>query len=117
MTLAAELVDLIAADPDALARLREIVGDGSGAAAAVPIAPVFTVQTLAEHLGRTERSIRAAIARGELAATKRGRGYVITAEAVADWAQAPARTDHAPSPGRRCSRAASGAGPMARGLR
>jgi excisionase family DNA binding protein len=51
-------------------------------------APAYTPRTLAAELGRTERSIRAAIARGELAAIKRGRGYVISPKAVAEWASA-----------------------------
>ncbi len=63
----------------------------------VTLAPAYTVPTLARELGRTERSIRAAIARGELAAVKRGRGYVISGDAVAAWATAPNR----PGPKRR----------------
>jgi excisionase family DNA binding protein len=78
-----------------------------------PISPAaYTPATLAAELGRSPRAIRAAIHRGELAATKRGQGWVISAEAVAAWAapRAPARR----VPRRR---QASGGGPMARALR
>jgi excisionase family DNA binding protein len=54
-------------------------------------APAYTPKGLAEQLGRSERSIRAAISRGELAACKRGRGWIIGADAVAEWTRAPAR--------------------------
>jgi excisionase family DNA binding protein len=50
-----------------------------------PPATAYTVATLAAQLGRSERAIRSAITRGELRAVRRGRGWVITAEAVADW--------------------------------
>jgi excisionase family DNA binding protein len=111
--LARALLDELADDPVALARLRELVGVAApdrdhGAAA-------YTSRTLAAELGRTERSIRAAIARGELRAVKRGRGYLIAADAIADWSRASDRG--APigrSSQRRCS--PSGAGPMRRAL-
>lgn len=91
MTDLAQLVlDEIAGNPAALARLRELVRQ-EAAPAGAPSSPAFTVRTLAAELDRTEGSIRAAIARGELAAIKRGRGYVISADAVAAWARAPAR--------------------------
>ena len=85
--LARALLDELAADPVALDRLRELVAHSE--VTMRPSAPAYTVATLATELGRSERSIRAAIARGELAAVKRGRGYVIGADAVARWAQAP----------------------------
>ena len=50
---------------------------------------MYTPATLAAELGRTPRAIRAAIARGELDAVKRGRGWVIPADAVERWAQGP----------------------------
>jgi Helix-turn-helix domain len=59
-------------------------------AEAVPAVGADTVATLAAELGRSPRAIRDAIARGELAAVKRGRGYVIGVNAVAAWTQAPA---------------------------
>ena len=89
--LSRALLDELAGDPVALERLRELVGYRDDAVSSVP-APAYTVATLAAELGRTERSIRAAIARGELEAVKRGRGYVISADAVADWARAPIRS-------------------------
>ena len=112
--LARALLDELAGDPVALARLRELVRMDADP---MMSAPAYTPKTLAVELGRSERSIRAAIARGELAAIKRGRGYVISADAVADWAHGEARSTngsvHAPRPQRR----RSGAGAMRRALR
>ena len=68
-------------------RVAARIGSGS----TEPSAPAYTVPTLAAELGRTPRSILAAIARGELAAVKRGRGYVISGDAVTAWATAPGR--------------------------
>lgn len=88
MTDLAQLVlDEIAANPAALARLRELVGEVASPDGSTPVAAAYTVATLAAEVGRTERSIRAAIARGELQAVRRGRGYVIGADAVAAWTQ------------------------------
>jgi excisionase family DNA binding protein len=71
-----------AAYPVVLAELRELVG----------IRPsVYTTQTLAAELGITDRAVRAAIGRGDLQARRSGRGWLITAEAVAE-AGTPART-------------------------
>lgn len=103
--LAIGLVEAIARSPVALARLRELVRYRDDAVSSVP-APAYSVATIAAELGRTERSIRAAIARGELEAVKRGRGYVISADAVAEWARAPitsarAIAESAPAPGPR----------------
>ena len=88
--LARALLDDLAGDPVALARLRELLQpereeDRSSSA------PAYTVRSLAAELGRSERSVRAAIERGELQAVKRGRGWVIGADAVAVWAT-PARS-------------------------
>jgi excisionase family DNA binding protein len=113
--LARVLLDELAGDPVALERLRELVADPDTERARYLPVPAFTVATLAAELGRTERSIRAAIARGELEAVRRGRGYVISAAAVADWARAPAgpTTSRSSTPRRR----RPGPGPMARALR
>jgi excisionase family DNA binding protein len=112
------LLDLVleelAADPEALKRLRTLVAEPSRACE--PSAPAFTVATLAAELGRTERSIRAAIARGELQAVKRGRGYVISADAVADYARAPIPRLQAPVRSR-TTRRRPGPGPATRALR
>jgi excisionase family DNA binding protein len=107
------LLDELAGDPVALERLRQLVGEPLPHDVKVS-APAYTVQTLAVELGRSERSIRAAIARGELQAVKRGRGYLIPADAVAAWARAPQTLvrDQGFSPRRR----RSGPGAMARGL-
>lgn len=96
------LLEELAGDPVALERLRELVGNRDTDPSPDSRAPAFTVRSLAAELGRTEGSIRAAIARGELEAVKRGRGYVIAAEAVAAWARppAPSTTGRSPSRGR-----------------
>jgi excisionase family DNA binding protein len=108
--LARALVDELASDPVALARLRELVAAHCNVQEVSP--PAYTVASLAVELGRSERSIRAAIARGELQAIKRGRGYVIPAEAVAEWARGAADV----RPGVHPPRRRSGLGPMRRGL-
>jgi excisionase family DNA binding protein len=77
---AAELLSQIASDPDALAVLRQLVGTGIEQAA-----PAYTVATLAETLGVTERVVRNAIARGELRAVKRGARWYIATDAVDAW--------------------------------
>jgi excisionase family DNA binding protein len=74
--------------------------------------PAYTVTTLAAEIGQSERSIRAAVGRGELQAVKRGRGYLISADAVADWARGASRVDVGRRP-----RSRSGPGPMARAIR
>lgn len=84
--LARQLVEEISRDPAALARLRELVAETRPEPVS---AKIYSVSTLAAELGRSERSVRAAIARGELQAVKRGRGWVISSEAVETWARAP----------------------------
>jgi excisionase family DNA binding protein len=88
-TLLAELRD----DPSALAELRGLLGAGPS---------VYTPKTLAAELGCTPRAVRAAIERGELAAVRSGRGWVIAATAVARWATPADRPSRARS-GRRTS--------------
>jgi hypothetical protein len=108
------LVDAIAANPAALERLHQLVG--SSAHLQTPTHVAYTPATLAAELGRTERSIRDAINRGELAAVKRGRGWVIGADAVAGWARPAPPVG---SPRRRSARSAGGqvARDALRGLR
>lgn len=81
-SLARALLAELAADPEALAEVRRLLG---------PAVAVYTPQTLAAELGITARAVRAAIERGDLEARRSGRGYVIGAEAVAAWASSPAR--------------------------
>jgi excisionase family DNA binding protein len=74
-------------------------------------APVaYTVAGLARSLGVSQKTIRGAIHRGELAAVERGSRYVIAAEAARAWAS-PAPTTQ------RQRRAARGGTPNGRPLR
>jgi excisionase family DNA binding protein len=59
---------------------------------------VYTCATLADELGVTPRAVRAAIDRGDLEAVRRGRGYVITPDAVTAWASPPQRRRRRPRP-------------------
>jgi excisionase family DNA binding protein len=49
----------------------------------------YTVASLAAGLGVSQKTIRCAIARRELAAVKRGARWLISADAVHDWATPP----------------------------
>ncbi|HYB26653.1 MAG TPA: helix-turn-helix domain-containing protein [Solirubrobacteraceae bacterium] len=109
------LVSELASDPVAVEQLRTLLEIDSNQQRAQP-APAFTVRSLAEEIGRSERSVRDAITRGELKAVKRGRGYLIPATAVEAWAtpaQVPTSRATRPSVHRDRRRAR---GPMRRGL-
>jgi excisionase family DNA binding protein len=114
--LALELVEAIASSAVALERLRELVGGPPADAPAESRTRVYTVRTLAGELGRSERSIRGAIRRGELEAARRGRGYLIAADAVTTWARAPVKF-RAPELDRSSRRQRSEPGPATRALR
>jgi excisionase family DNA binding protein len=113
--LARALLEEIASDPAALERLRQLVSERPSGRDISLAAPAYTVATLAAVIGRKERSIRAAIRRGELAAVKRGRGYLIAPDAVAAWARPPAVPTTPRSPYQRHRR--SDPGPATRALR
>ena len=49
----------------------------------------YTVASLAAELGVSAKAIRCAIARRELQAVKRGSRWIISADAVGEWATAP----------------------------
>jgi excisionase family DNA binding protein len=102
-------------DPVALEELRSLLGAVLDAQPASS-ARAYTVRSLAAELGRTPRSVRGAIERGELEAAKRGRGYVISAEAVSRWASATPNTTPRQSRRPRPTRAKPAAGPMRRAL-
>ena len=91
--LAAALVDLLAASPAAMARLLELL-EARLPVMPDPAAPAYTVASLGAVLRVSPRVVRGAIARGELAAVKRGGRWIISADAVRLWAAldgAPAR--------------------------
>ena len=85
-TLAVALVALLADNPAALGRLRDLIAPEAPAPAPVP--PAYTCASLAAMLHVSPKVIRGAITRGELAATKRAGRWVISDEAVRAWAQA-----------------------------
>lgn len=68
-----------------MARLLELA-DARRPTAAVDLVPVYTVNSLAELLQVSPKVVRGAIARGELAAVKRGGRWIIAADAVHAWA-------------------------------
>ncbi len=99
---AAFLADLDDAALDALAeRLAPRLADRLAVTSASG-PPGYTVATLAAELGVSTKTIRGAVHRGELAATRSGRSYLIAADAVRDWldAREPSRSRR-PSPARK----------------
>jgi excisionase family DNA binding protein len=76
---------------DALARRLAPYFASAAAADGAKKAIAYTVATLADELGLSQRAIRGAIERGELPAVKRGGRWLIDAVAVAVWVQ-PAPT-------------------------
>ena len=56
----------------------------------------YTVASLAAELGVSARAIRCAITRHELQAVKRGSRWIISADAVGEWASAPDARDATP---------------------
>jgi excisionase family DNA binding protein len=53
----------------------------------------YTVASLAAELGVSAKAIRCAIARHELQSVKRGSRWIISADAVGEWASAPEAHD------------------------
>lgn len=58
------------------------------AAGTVPTRSAYTVASLAAELGVSQKTIRCAITRRELSAVKRGARWIISADAVQEWATA-----------------------------
>jgi len=85
--LAVALIAALLADRGALDELRRLVAtEKSRPEAAAP--QIYTANTLATALGVSPKTIRNAIARGELAAVKRGGRWIVSAGAVDAWAGA-----------------------------
>lgn len=97
--LAAALLDqLEPADLDRLATLlAPRLADRQPAPAGVA---AYTIRSLAAELTLSEKTIRGAIHRGELAAVRRGTRYLIAGDAARAWATPPA------APARGAARAA-----------
>ena len=78
---------------------------------------VYTVASLAAELGVSAKAVRCAISRHELQAVKRGSRWIISADAVSEWATA-AEADHATGRRRRAPLPAAprAAGPSLRSV-
>lgn len=109
------LVAELETDPVALEQLRSLL-DVRVDRQPPFSAPAYTVQSLAAEIGRTPRSIRGAIERGELEAVKRGRGFPISAEAVSRWTSAPPEASLRQTRRQRARSTKAAAGPMLRAL-
>lgn len=92
MTPAARLVvdglrDALA-DPGMRAEVRALLGGlEDSPAPAAPARTLHSVRSLAAEVGKSERTIRRAIAVGELPATKRAGQWTMTVEDVTAWAR------------------------------
>lgn len=82
--LAVAVVEALAADPAASARLRALLATEQTDPTPAD-APAYTVDSLAATLKVSAKVIRNAIARGELPAVKRGRRWIISGDAVHAW--------------------------------
>ncbi|TMK41130.1 MAG: helix-turn-helix domain-containing protein [Actinobacteria bacterium] len=87
---------------------RPEAGDAGPVRVERPLKVAYTAVTLAREVGVTPRAVRAAIARGELLATKRGRRWLISRESAERWVRpmpphtpAAAARHRAPSANRR----------------
>src|SRR5437763_1325924 len=110
--LAVALIAALSADRSALDELRRLIAtEDSGPDVAVP--PAYTANTLATALGVSPKTIRNAIARGELAAVKRGGRWIVSAAAVDAWA---GTDDVARRPRRRVRSKGRRPGPLAAAL-
>lgn len=91
------LLDDLAAHPGARDELRRTLALDEPAPDQPDARTAYTAATLAAELSVTTRAVRAAIARGDLHATKRGGRWIIARQAVEDWARpaAPLSTPRA----------------------
>ncbi len=98
-TLADAIVDALASTPDALARLRQLVE------APQPAPPAaYTVESLAATLRISSKSVRNAVARGELAAVKRAGRWIISGDAVVQWCRPDVRRRFLRDDARKCDK-------------
>jgi excisionase family DNA binding protein len=93
-----------------LPHLQEGQSDRSGAHSA------YTVASLAAELGVSTKAVRCAIARHELQAVKRGSRWIISVEAVREWASAPEAHDATARRSASLPPAARAAGPSLRSV-
>jgi excisionase family DNA binding protein len=96
--LARAVLDAVRDDADACAELAAALAPHIAPAAPPAHVAAYTVATLAAELGVTPKPIRNAIARGELAAVKRGGRWMIRPDAVARWATPAPRSSGAVRP-------------------
>lgn len=92
--LAALLVNDL--DGDALAMLARRLTPHLQQLYTPAVRAAYTVESLADELEVSPKTVRCAIARGELQAVKRGSRWIISARAVDEWGEcAQARADDA----------------------
>lgn len=98
--VAEALIGAVESSSELRARFMAALGLDAGQPESGPA--VFTTATLAAEMGLQPDTIRRAIRCGDLAATRRGKGYVISRAAVAEWAEGDSRaTSSAPTSVRR----------------
>ena len=87
LTPAVALVKMVLADEDAVHLFREALGIPPAATQSAALA--YTVNGLAARCGVSPKTVRGAIHRGELEASRRGTGsrapFIIAASAADDW--------------------------------
>jgi hypothetical protein len=72
------ILDALTRRPALVARLRELLGERPAA---------YTVESLAAAVGISPKAVRNAIARGDLAAVKRGGRWIVSAAAADRWSE------------------------------
>ena len=83
------LSDSVGQDDELRRELRDALADVGAIDEPGPEPPAYTAESLAAAIGLSPKSIRNAIARGELQAVKRAGRWIIPADAVNAWLETP----------------------------
>jgi excisionase family DNA binding protein len=83
--LAGLVVEALARNAGAVSRLCDLVAVESSRQPEPTMPPAYTPDSLAAAIGVSAKTIRNAIARGDLAAVKRGGRWLISVDAVDAW--------------------------------